>query len=156
MADEKKEAKAEVTLEEEAARLGVKKSKVIMSSYNVKDKTPEKIAREAARHEKLTAKRLRGRVDKAKAAAKMKPIDKRKAVLVGRFRAVRARVRTSTYSNANIEAWTEEYNLIINNPKQWNRITKNGTVPFTPGNKKKMTAKERLDGMNLDDEGDES
>lgn len=153
MADEeKKKAKATATIEDEAEKLGIKKSKVIMSSFDVKNKTPEKIAKEAARHEKLAAERLKKRVDKAKVKAKMKPIDKRKALLVGRFRAVRSRVRAHTYTNKMIAAWTEEYELIINNPKQWNRITKNGTKPYTPGNKKKMTAKERLDGMKLDDD----
>ncbi|KKN74423.1 hypothetical protein LCGC14_0390430 [marine sediment metagenome] len=143
-------------LEEEAAKLGVKKSKVIMSSYSVKDKTPEKIAREAGRHEKLVAKRLKNRVEKARAKARMKPIDKRKALLVGRFKAVRSKVRAHTYTNKNIAAWTEEWELIINSPKQWNKITKNGKEPYTPGNKKKMSAKERLDGMDLDDEKESS
>lgn len=157
MADEEKQkAKATATLEEEAAKLGVKKSKVLMSSFDVKNKTPEKIAKEAERHEKLVAQRLKNRVVKAKAKAKMKPIDKRKALIVGRFRAVKAKTRAHTYTNKMIAAWTEEYELIISNPKQWNAITKKGTKPYTPGNKKKMTAKERLDGMDLDDDEEES
>ena len=151
-----KETKATATLEDEAERLGVKKSKVSMSGYNIKDKTPEKTAKEQSRHSKLVDERLRARVAKAKVKAKMKPIDKRRALIVGRFKAIRAKVRASTYTNANVEAWTEEYNLIINNPRQWNKITKNGTVPYTPGNKKKMSAKERLDGMNLDEENEDS
>ncbi len=154
MADEKKEAKAAATLEEEAEKLGVKKSIVSLTGYNIKDKTPEKTAKEQARHEALANKRLKVRVAGAK--VKMKPVEKRKALLVGRFRAVKAKVRANTYTNANIEAWTEEYNLIISSPKQWNKITKNGTVPYTPGNKKKRNAKERLEGMNFDDEEEES
>ena len=149
------EEKAKASLEEEAAMLGVKKSRIKMSSFDVKNKNPEKIAKESARHEKLAAARLKNRVAKAKAKAKAKPIEKRKAMLVGRFRAVRSKVRPNTYTNKMIEAWTEEYNLIINSPRQWNKITKNGTVPYTPGNKKKMTAKERLDGMNLEDENED-
>ena len=150
--EEKQKAKAAATIEEEAERLGVKKSKVLMSSFDVKNKNPEKIAKEAARHKILVKQRLKKRVAKAKAAAKMKPIDKRKALFVGRFKAVRSRTRAHTYTNKTIEAWTEEYNLIIHNPRQWVKITKNGKVPYTPGNKKKMTAKGRLDGMNLDDD----
>lgn len=154
-ASEKAATKAAATIEAEAERLGVKKSVVHMSSFDVKNKTPEKINKEEARHKKLVAARLKNRVAKAKALAKMKPIDKRKALLKGRFRAVRNRTRAHTYTNKMIAAWTEEYELIIHNPKQWNSLTHNGTKPYTPGNKKKMTAKERLDGMNLDDDVDE-
>lgn len=150
------ETKEAAAVEEEAEKLGVKKSKVGMAGYNIKDKTPEKTAREKARHDKLAAERLKNRVAKAKLKAKMKPIEKRKALFVGRFKAIRSRVRASTYTNATVEAWTEEFNLIINNPRQWIKVTKNGTVPYSPGNKRKKTAKELLDGMNLDDESEDS
>lgn len=136
------------TIDEEANALGVKKSDVKMAGF--KDKDPTKIATEEARNEKLVQQRTKNRIEKAKKEAKMKPIDKRKAVLVGRFKAVRARKRANTYSNKNVEAWTEEFNMIKNNPKGWIEATKNGTVPFSPGNKRKKTAKELLDSMDLD------
>lgn len=136
-------------LEKEAATLGIKKSKVLMSGY--KDKNPDKLEKEKAKHDKLVNKRLEGRVAKAKADAKKKPIDKRRALLKGRFRAVRSRRRPRTYSDKNIKAWVEEFNMIENNPQGWNRATANGTKPFTPSNKKKKTAREILDAMELDD-----
>lgn len=154
-AENEEKTKAE-SLEEEAKRLGVTKTKVSISGYNIKDKTTEKIAKEEKKHQELADKRLKGRVAQAKLDAKKKPIDKRKTLLVSRFKAVRSRVRPHTYSNANIEAWTEEYNLIVNNPKRWNLITKNGKIPFAPGNKRKRTAKEILDGMDLGDENESS
>ena len=153
--EEKVEAKAAretATLEEEAGRLGVKRSKVSMGGFNVKDKTAEKTAKEEERHRKLADKRLKKRVAKAKAKAKMKPIELRKKGLVDRFKAIRARVRAHTYSDKNIEAWREEYELIINNPRRWNRITENGKLPYTPGNKRKKSATEHLDSMNLDED----
>ena len=148
-----KEEKTETeNIEEEAKRLGVTKSKVKMSGYNIKDKTPEKLAKEEKRQQKLADERLKNRVVQAKLDAKKKPIEKRKALLVGRFKAIRSRVRPHTYSDKNVEAWTEEYNLICNNPKRWNTITKNGKIPYVPGNKRKKSAKEILDSMNLDDD----
>ena len=152
--EEKTKAKAESEVEKiaaEAKLLGIKSSKVSISGFNVRNITPEKRDKEEAKHRKLAEKRLKGRVAKVKADAKKKPIDKRRELLVGRFKAIRSRVRASTYSDKNIEAWTEEYNLITNNPKQWNRVTKNGKAPYAPGNKRKKTAKELLDTMNLDD-----
>lgn len=135
---------------EEAKLLGIKLPRTSIAGF--KGKKPEDIEKEKARIAKGLIKWLQIMIAKKKAEAKMKPIDKRKAVLVGRFKAVRSRDRAHTYSDANIKAWTEEFNLIKNNPRAWNKITKNGTVPYVPGNKKKKTAKEILDGMNLDDE----
>ena len=117
-----------------------------------KDQKPEKIAEETERHNKLADKRLSNRIAKAKADAKKKPIDKRRDLLVARMRAVKSRVRTVTYSNKNLEAWIEELEMINHNPKSWNKITKNGTLPYTPGNKKKKTARDKLDEMDLDAE----
>lgn len=145
----KEETKKEEKVDE-AAVLGVKGSRIVMTGF--KDKDPTRIAKEAAKHETLSKARIEKRVAKAKKDAKMKPIEKRKALLASRFKAVRARVRPNNYTNKMIEAWTEEFELIRNNPKQWNKITNNGTKNFTPGNKKKMTAKEKLDNMNLDED----
>ena len=142
--------KASVKIEDEAKSLGITSSKVSMTGF--KDNKPEKVEKEKERHKKLVAKRLASRIAKAKATAKMKPIDKRKAVLVARFKVVKSRTRPNTYTDANIKAWLEEYNMINNNPKAWNKITKNGTVGFVPGNKKKKTAKDILNGMDLEDE----
>ena len=88
---------------EEARTLGVKGSRIRMAGF--KDKDPVKIEKEKAKHQKLVEERIKKRVAKAKELAKMKPIDKRKALLVGRFKAIRARGRTYTYSNKNVEAW---------------------------------------------------
>ena len=133
---------------DEAKALGVKESKVKMSSF--KDKDSVKIERETKKHEKLCALRIENRIAKAKVLAKMKPIDKRRALLVGRFKAVRAKARTYTYSDKVIEAWTEEFKVINNDPKMWITATANGTTQFVPGNRKKKTPKERLDAMDLD------
>lgn len=160
MTEEKKDAKAEAkaekkadTIDREAEQLGVKKSKVKTTGFkSKKNVTQTQIDKEEKRHEELVAKRTEKRVAKARAEAKMKPIDKRKALLAGRFKAVRARTRAHTYSEKNIEAWLEEYNLIVNNPKRWNKITQDGKLNYTPGNKKKKTAKDILDGMNLDED----
>ena len=137
-----------VSVEEEAKALGVKKSKVSMGGY--KEKKADKIDKEKAKHDRLCADRLKKRVEKAKARAKLKPIDKRKIVLIGRLKAVKERKRTITYPPANIKAWIEELNMINQNPKSWNTQTKNGKVNYTPDNKRKKTTKDILDGMDLD------
>ena len=134
----------------EAKTLGITRSKVSMSGFNVKDLSPEKIAKEEDKQNKLADKRLKTRVEQAKLDAKKKPIEKRKALLVSRFKAVKSRTRPNSYSDANIKAWIEELNMINNNPKSWNKLTKNGTIPFIPGNRKKKTAHEILDGMDLE------
>ena len=131
----------------EAKTLGVKKSKIKMSGFSNKD--PQKKQAEEDKHKLLAAKRVKNRLAKAKEEAAMKPIDKRLALLIGRFKAIVARARTYTYSNKNVEAWTEEYNMIKSSPKSWISLTANGTKPFVPGNIKKKTAKEVLDGMDL-------
>ena len=145
MAKEKAETS---NVSEEARTLGVKGSRIKMAGF--KDKDPVKIEKEKAKHQKLVEERIKKRVAKAKELAKLKPIDKRKALLVGRFKAIRARGRTYTYSNKNVEAWREEYEMIKNNPKSWIEATSNGTKPYTPGNKRKKSAKELLDSMDLD------
>ena len=134
----------------EAKTLGVTRSKVSMSGFNVKDLSPEKIAKEEDKQNKLADKRLKTRIEQARLDAKKKPIEKRKALLVSRFKAVKSRTRPNSYSDANIKAWIEELNMINNNPKSWNKLTKNGTIPFIPGNRKKKTAHEILEGMDLD------
>lgn len=146
------EAKTTATAEK-AQQLGIRTSKVKMTGFkSKKGVTPAQIEKEEKKHKDLAVKRTENRIAKAKAKAKMKPIDRRKALLAGRFKAVRSRTRAHTYSEKNLEAWLEEYNLIKNNPKRWNKITQNGKLNYTPGNKKKKTAKDILDGMNFDDE----
>jgi len=132
----------------EAKMLGVKKSRISMSGF--KDKKPEKIAKEEARTAKKASSRLAKNIAKAKATSKMKPIGKRRGVLVARLRAVKARRRAHTYTNAIITAWLEELKMIDNNPKSWNKITGNGTRGYVPGNKRKRTARDILDGMDLE------
>ena len=148
VAEDKAEADNENLLAE-AKELGITKSR--FSTAGFKHKKPEELVREKERQEKLVVDRLKVRVAAKKAEAKMKPIDKRKALLVGRFKAIKSRTRPNSYTDANIKAWTEEYDMITNSPKSWNKITNNGTVPFVPGNKKKKTAREILDGMDLND-----
>ena len=148
-----KEDKKVDKIDREAEQLGIKTSKVKTTGFrSKKGVTQTQIEKEEKRNADLIAKRTEKRIAKARAGAKMKPIDKRKALLVGRFRAVRARTRAHTYSDANLKAWIEELNLINNNPGQWNKITQKGKLNYTPGNKKKKTARDILDGMNLDDE----
>lgn len=148
--DETKAAKAEINVFEEAERLDIPIPKTSMTGF--KGKKPSEIEKEEARLKKHVAGILKIAIAKKKADAKLKPIDRRKAYLTSRFKAVRSRTRAHTYSDANIKAWLEEYKLIENNPKAWNKITKKGTVNYTPGSKKKKTAKDILDGMNLGEE----
>lgn len=143
------EVKESEKIAAEAKALGIKPSRVSLSGF--KDKSPDKLAKEEARNKKLIEKRLKGRVAQAKENAKKKPIEKRRGLLVARLKAVKSRRRPNTYSDANIKAWIEELDLIDNNPKSWNKATANGTKPYTPGNKKKRTARDILDGMDLDD-----
>jgi hypothetical protein len=133
---------------EEAKLLGITIPKTSMAGF--KAKKPEDIAKETARVEKEVIGILKIAIAKKKADAKLKPIDRRRALLTARFRAVRSRTRAHTYSNKNVEAWLEEYKLIESNPRAWNKATENGKKPYVPGNKKKKTAKDILDGMNLD------
>ena len=133
---------------EEATSLGLKIPRISIAGF--KGKTPEDLIKEKARVKKQLIDLLTTMIAKHKANAKLKPIEKRKAVLAARFKAVKSRTRAHTYSDKNIAAWLEEYNLIKDNPKSWNKITANGTKPYTPGNKRKMTAKDRLDAMDLE------
>lgn len=153
-AKEKAEAEARLEAEtdvfEEAERLGIPIPKTSMTGF--KGKKPSEIEKEEIRLKKHVVGILKIAIAKQKADAKLKPIDRRRAYLASRFKAVKSRTRAHTYSDANIKAWLEEYNIIINTPKRWNKITNNGKVNFTPGNKKKQTARDVLDGMNLDDE----
>lgn len=143
---EEKEEKEAKKIAAEAKALGIKPSRVSLSGF--KDKNPDKIAKEEARNKKLIAKRLKVRVAQAK--EKKTPIEKRRELLVARLRAVKSRRRANTYSDENIKAWVEELNMIDNNPKSWIKATASGTKPYTPGNKKKRTARDILDGMDLD------
>jgi len=149
--EEKVETEIEA-LEKEAKALGIKKSRIAMAGFsNKKGRKPVEIVKESARAQKKANGRLARRVETAKAKAKMKPIDKRKALLVSRFKAVKSRTRPRTYTDKNIKAWLEELDMIERNPKSWNSQTKKGTIPFVPSNKKKKTAQEILDGMDLSD-----
>lgn len=130
--------------------LGIARSKVKFSNFKHKDDSA-KTDKEERKHKKLADKRVENRIAKAKKLAKMKPIEKRLALLIGRLRAVKARDRGTTYSDAVVKAFTEEYELIKNSPKSWIKATAHGTIPYNPGNKRKITAKERLDRMDLDD-----
>lgn len=141
-------AEAQAALSEEAKLLGIKSSVVRMAGF--KSNKPEDIAKEKKRHEALVAKRIEKRIAKAKRDDKLKLIDKRRLLLVARFNAVKSEKRPNTYSNANLKAWLEEYNMIKANPKSWNKQTGNGTKPFVPGNRRKKTPKEQLQGMDLD------
>ncbi len=152
----REEAKAEaeaadalVELVEEAKSFGIKLPRVSIAGF--KSIKPEDIEKENIRQAKERIVWLRTMVAKAKIEAKMKPIDKRRKMLKGRFKAIRSHTRANTYSNKNVEAWLEEYNLINHNPRSWNKITANGTKPFTPGNRKKKSAKDILDSMDLED-----
>lgn len=136
----------------EAKALGITRSKIEMSGFHVKGKPPEPdmIEKEEKKQNKMADERLKNRVEQARLDAKKKPIEKRKALIVSRFKAVKSRFRPRTYSEANLKAWLEELDMINNSPKSWVKITRNGTVPFVPGNRKKKTARDRLDEMDLD------
>ena len=147
-----KEKKTErETLLAEAEELGVTMSKMKMSGFTVRGKPPDPaaLARERKRQENLVDERLKNRVEQAKLNAKLKPIEKRKNLIVSRFKAIRSNSRANTYSNKNIEAWLEELKLIESSPKSWVKLTMNGTKPYIPGNKKKKSARDILDGMDL-------
>lgn len=139
-------------IEEDAAALGVRKSKVSMTGFNnKKGRKPVEIEREEKRVKKKVNSRLAHMVDKKKAEAKMKPIDKRRALLIARLKAVKSQKRPNTYSVANIKAWMEELEAIDRNPKSWTKLTNSGKAPFQPSNKRKVrTALELLEGIDLD------
>ena len=122
-----------------------------LSIAGLRSKDPKNVAKEEARQAKQLVYLLKVSIEKAKEKARTKPIKKRRALLVSRFKAVKARDRAFTYSDANIKAWLEELNLIDSNPKSWNKITAKGTLPFTPSNKKKKSARDILDGMDFED-----
>lgn len=130
----------------EATTLGIPLPK--LSVAGIKDK--KNIDKETARQKVQFNHILQDAIDKHKANAKMKPIDKRRELLKSRFKAVKSQTRAVTYSDANIKAWLEEDKMIRDNPKSWVKVTKNGTIPFTPANKRKKTAKEILDTMDLE------
>ena len=133
---------------EEAELFGVKPTRLVVKGF--KHKAVEELEKEEARNKKLIAVRLSNCIEKAKKLGKMKPIEKRHALLVGRFKAITSEIRANTYSDKIVNAWIEEFNLIENSPKQWNNDTKNGTIPYTPGSKRKKTAKQILAGMDLE------
>jgi len=133
----------------EAAALGIVGSKVKLSTFKGRD-NPVAAEKEKARHDKLAAQRLQNRIAQAKANAKLKPIDKREALLVARFKAIKSKVRPNTYTDKNIKAWIEELKMINRNPKSWNKATANGTKPYVPDNRKARTASDILDGMDLE------
>lgn len=151
MAKEETQSNREKLLAE-AKALGVTRSKIDMTSFTVRGKTPAPavLAAETEKQEKLADKKLKARVEQAKVDAKKKPIEKRMELLKGRFRAVTSESRAHTYSDKNLKAWLEEYNLIKDNPKMWIKLTNNGKIPFVPDNRKKKTTKQILEAMNLD------
>ena len=139
------------TLEEllaEAKTLGIKLPR--LSSAGVKDRSTKNIAKEEVRQKKQFIRILQLAIANKKDDAQMEPIDKRRILLVSRFKAVKSRTRANTYSDANLKAWIEELDMINNNPKSWNKITAKGTKGFTPSNKKKKTARDILDSMDLE------
>jgi hypothetical protein len=154
MKEDKKTAKEEAKIEKEAKALGVANSRVSLTGFKEKS-NPAKLEKEQKRQDKLKLERTQARVEKAKAKSKQKPIEERRLILISRLRASRDEgkkvMRARAYTDKNIKAWIEELELIENNPKQWNRSTKNGTAPYVPGNKRKKSTQEILDGMNLDD-----
>lgn len=140
---------ASETLAEKAAALGITPSKVSLTGFKGKD-SPEKTLKEQKRHDKISESRLENRIAKAAAADKMKPIEKRQALLKSRFRNIKSKTRPAAYSDKNLKAWLEEYELIQANPKAWDIATKNGTIPYVPGDRKKKTPKDKIDGMDLE------
>lgn len=154
-AEQKALADSEVKLDKlraEGDALGVSDSRVMLAGYKNKSKEGA-VEKEMARQGKLLKKRRTNRIAKKKKLAKMKPIDIRRALLAGRLNAVKNEgiriMRANAYGDKVIKAWIEEYNQIVNSPKQWNRLTSNGTMPYQPGNKKKTT-RQLLDSMDLD------
>ena len=154
-AEEKAKAEAEVEADEEAddiererKSLGIAESKIGMAGF--KSKKPHEIEKEVKRHAELVKKRTINRIAKAKTKVKAGKMGERKLNLTGRLKAVRSRTRPNTYSEANLKAWIEELNMINNNPKGWAKQTKNGTIPYTPGTKKKKSQKDIIDSMDLD------
>lgn len=136
------------TLIEEAISLGLKIPR--LSIGGIKNTKPENIAKEKARQNKQLIYSLKTMIAKHIANAKMKPIERRKALLVSRLKAVKARDRASTYSDVIVKAWLEELEMISSNPKAWNKTTTNGTKPYTPSSKKKKSALDILDEMDLE------
>lgn len=147
--EEAKLHKERAELVTEAKLLGIKLPRLSIAGLGTKDL--KVVANEELRQKKQFNRLVRAAITKHKTAAKMKPIDKRKALLLGRFKAAQTRIRANTYSDKNMKAWIEELNVINSNPKAWIASTKNGKLPFAPGNKKNRSALEILDGMDLEE-----
>ena len=119
MADEKTD------IDEEAKKLGVSKSRIRMPGIKSKDKE-----KETKKHEKLVATRTANRIEKKKAEAKLKPVDKRKALLEARLRKVAAGNQATNYTNETINSWVDELAFIKKSPAAWKKgCMKGGKQP---------------------------
>ena len=146
MAENKEDLKA--NLIKEAETLGIKIPRTTIAGF--KAKKPQDLEKEKVRIEKNLLKWLQTMITKAKAIAKLKPIEKRRAVLVARLKAVKSQARAHTYTDVILRSWIEELDMIDRNPKSWNTATVKGTKPYIPASKRKKTAKDILDGMDLE------
>ena len=133
----------------EASIHGVSKSRVLFSGFKGKS-DPDKLAREEAKHKKLNHIRVENRIKKAKKLDKMKPVDKRRSLLIARLRGAKNRNRPRSHSIVLLELFAKELEFIQQNPKGWTKVTKNGTIPYG-GHGKKASIEERLEAMDLDD-----
>ena len=133
MSDEEKQAKAKVEteaqakaeaqtkLEDEAAKLGIKKSKVKIPAHSKKIKDQ---SAEARKHEELINKRLANRIAKAKA----KPLSDQAA----RKRLITARLTHSAdYPKLQVAQW--KWELLQMSMRQWRpgkRMPKKGKTVY--------------------------
>lgn len=120
----------------------IPKSRVVIASSITSD--PVKLAAEEKRQKKLQADRHKRRV--AKISAKpLKPIKQRENLLKARLKKVQMAMigrGTHTYRKEQVNIWSKELALIQSNPGAWR--------PGCIRAKKKQSAQEILDGLNLD------
>ena len=129
----------------EKVALGISESNVTQFN-NVKESLREK---EKARHEKLKAKRIENRIAKKKAEAKLRPIDKRRNLLMARLGRVKGK-QTEHHTPAGVlKEWIDELKMIKSAPKAWNERTQNGSRPFKV-QKTGDTVQDKLNAMDLD------
>ena len=139
------ETKTKPTMAEEAKTLGVKTSKVMSKRFTGKD-----LEKEEARNAKLVADRTANRIKKAKAAANMTPIKKRRAMIEAKIKGEKAAPQRR-WSDRVLRTYVEELQIIKSSPKVWKERTQNGKIPYPNTPAKKKTAMQlATEAMDLD------
>lgn len=132
------------SIEDQANALGVKGSRVNTARFTGKD-----LVKETARNEKVSAKRLTNRVEKAQARESMAPIDRRREMIKAKLRAEKSSSERR-YSNTSLKYLVNELKVINNTPKVWNERTQDGKEAYPISAPKKRSVMQDVEEMDLD------